>query len=96
MTMVDGTQLHHDAIEKINAYRQALQTIANLWPDPDCCAELVPEWVGPNDGRMRADTLWLFLSINTGGVPQTEEHVARARHLYEEALKGEQTNGTTF
>jgi hypothetical protein len=35
----------------------------------------------------KADILWLFLSINTGGVPQTEEHVARARRLYEEALK---------
>ena len=41
---------------------EALQSIANLWPDPDCCAELVPEWVGPNDGRMRADTLWYALN----------------------------------
>jgi hypothetical protein len=37
----------------------------------------------------KADILWLFLSINTGGVPQTEEHVAKARRLYEEALKAE-------
>jgi uncharacterized protein with ParB-like and HNH nuclease domain len=37
----------------------------------------------------KADILWLFLSINTGGVPQTEEHVAKARRLYEEALKSE-------
>jgi hypothetical protein len=43
-------------------YKQALQSIANLWPDPDCCAELVPEWVRPNDGRMRADTLWYALN----------------------------------
>jgi hypothetical protein len=35
----------------------------------------------------KADVLWLFLSINTGGVPQTEEHVANAKRLYEEALK---------
>lgn len=62
MSTVNGTQLYHDAIEKINAYRQALQYIAILWPDPDCCAELVPEWVGPNDGRMRADTLWYALN----------------------------------
>lgn len=41
---------------------QALQSIANLWPDPDCCAELVPEWVMPNDGGMRADTLWYALN----------------------------------
>ena len=33
----------------------------------------------------KADILWLFLSLNTGGVPQTDEHVAKARKLYEEA-----------
>jgi|ERR1700677_1606871 len=37
----------------------------------------------------KADILWLFLSINTGGVPQTEEHVAKAQKLYQEALKAE-------
>ena len=41
----------------------ALKSIAALWPDPDCAAELVPEWVGPNDGRLRADTL--FYALNT-------------------------------
>ncbi len=40
----------------------ALETIAALWPDPSMCAELVPEWVGPNDGRMRADILWFALN----------------------------------
>jgi len=34
----------------------------------------------------RSDVLWLFLSVNVGGVPQTEEHIAKARKLYEEAL----------
>jgi hypothetical protein len=37
----------------------------------------------------RSEILWLFLSINTGGVPQTEEHVAKAQRLYQEALKAE-------
>jgi hypothetical protein len=37
----------------------------------------------------KADILWLFLSINTGGVPQTEEHVAKAQKLYLEALEAE-------
>ena len=37
----------------------------------------------------KADILWVFLSINTGGVPQTEEHVAKAKHLYLEALEKE-------
>jgi hypothetical protein len=41
---------------------KALKFIASLWPDPDYCAELVPEWVGPNDGRMRADMLWYALN----------------------------------
>lgn len=40
----------------------ALQNIASLWPDPPDCAELVPKWVGPNDGRMRADLLWFALN----------------------------------
>lgn len=34
----------------------------------------------------RADILWLFLSINRGGVPQTEEHIALTRAMYEEEL----------
>ena len=37
----------------------------------------------------KSDILWLFLSINTGGVPQTEEHVAKAQRMYEESLKSE-------
>lgn len=43
----------------------------------------------------KADVLWLFLSINTGGVPQTEEHVAKAKRLYEEALKTEAKDGSS-
>lgn len=39
------------------------------------------------DKVKKSDILWLFLSINTGGVPQTEEHVAKARDMYEQALK---------
>lgn len=37
----------------------------------------------------RSDVLWLFLQLNVGGVPQTEEHIAYARKLYEEALRDE-------
>ena len=43
-------------------YEKSLRSIASLWPDPGMCAELVPEWIGPNDGRMRADTLWYALN----------------------------------
>ena len=32
----------------------------------------------------KADILWLFLSVNAAGVPQTEEHIAKAKALYEE------------
>ena len=42
-----------------------------------------------SDKVSKSDILWLFLSINTGGVPQTEEHVAKAQRLYMEALKAE-------
>ncbi len=52
-------QKKKDRAEKMFA---ALQNIASLWPDPPNCAELVPEWVGPNDGRMRADALWFALN----------------------------------
>jgi hypothetical protein len=40
----------------------------------------------------KSDVLWLFLCINAGGVPQTEEHVARARKLYEAELAKERKN----
>lgn len=41
---------------------KALRTIVSLWPDPDCSAELAPEFIGPNDGRIRADKLWFALN----------------------------------
>jgi hypothetical protein len=46
---------HSTEVEKLT---KALQLVAFLWPDPGMCAEFVPEWVGPNDGRMRAEALW--------------------------------------
>jgi len=41
----------------------------------------------------KSDVLWLFLTINAGGVPQTEEHLAHARKLYEEAVAEEAAKG---
>ncbi len=43
-------------------YKKALEDIASMWPNPGMCAELVPKHVWPNDGRMRADTLWYALN----------------------------------
>ena|SRR5271157_568148 len=37
----------------------------------------------------KSDILWLFLSVNRGGVPQTEEHITKAQALYEKALESE-------
>ena len=37
----------------------------------------------------KSDILWLFLSINAGGVPQTEEHIAKAKRMYEAELAKE-------
>jgi len=37
----------------------------------------------------KSDILWLFLTINTGGVPQTEDHVRKATELYTQALREE-------
>jgi hypothetical protein len=41
------------------------------------------------DKVKKSDVLWLFLAINKGGVPQTEEHLSKAQALYEAALKDE-------
>lgn len=43
----------------------------------------------------KSDILWLFLSINAGGVPQTEDHIKHARKLYEQALAAESGTGET-
>jgi hypothetical protein len=48
------------------------------------------------DRVKKSDVLWLFLSINAGGVPQTEEHVARVRALYEKELAKEQGKTLTY
>lgn len=37
----------------------------------------------------RSDVLGLFLRVNRGGVPQTDEHIARVRALYEQAVREE-------
>lgn len=42
------------------------------------------------DKVKKSDILWLFLAINSGGVPQTEEHIAKARELYNTALREEE------
>jgi Protein of unknown function DUF262 len=41
------------------------------------------------DRVKKSDVLWLFLSINRGGVPQTEEQVAKVKALYEQSIKEE-------
>jgi hypothetical protein len=38
----------------------------------------------------RSDILWLFLTVNTGGVPQTDEHVQKVREMYATAIAEEQ------
>lgn len=40
----------------------------------------------------RSDVLWLFLSLNRGGVPQTDEHIAHAQALYDAAVAEELNN----
>jgi hypothetical protein len=41
------------------------------------------------DRVKKSDILWLFLTVNRGGVPQTEEHIAKAKALYEQAVREE-------
>lgn len=54
MPTVDGTQLYHDAIEKIHRYENALRNIAELWP-LDTAAKIGSDGVtGVNTGKSRA------------------------------------------
>jgi hypothetical protein len=41
------------------------------------------------DKIKKSDVLWLFLSLNAAGVPQTDEHIEHARSLYQQALQDE-------
>jgi Protein of unknown function DUF262 len=42
-----------------------------------------------SDKVKKSDILWQFLSLNRGGVPQTEEHISKVKRLYEEAIEKE-------
>jgi hypothetical protein len=58
----EALQLKDRLVAALSKVQQALQLIARLWPDPGMCAEVVPEFVGQNDGRLRADLLWAALN----------------------------------
>ena len=60
------------------------------WMDKQSFTDIMVQ-VAQLDASMvkKSDILWLFLAINKGGVPQTEEHVSHARALYEKALQNE-------
>ena len=61
------------------------------WLDKRSFHDLMVQSADLDAKRMKkSDILWLFLSINTAGVPQTEAHVAKTQKMYEEALEGEQ------
>jgi hypothetical protein len=52
--------------------------------------DLMVQWGTLQRSRVKkSDVLWLFLQLNSGGVPQTEEHIAKARKMYEAALAEE-------
>jgi len=60
------------------------------WRDKQRFTDIMVHTAKIQESRVKkSDILWLFLAINRGGVPQTEEHIAKARRLYEEALKEE-------
>jgi len=62
--------------------------------DKKCVENLRVQYCEIQSSRVKkSDILWLFLQINQGGVPQTEEHVAHARELYRKAK--EEENETT-
>jgi hypothetical protein len=55
-------------MSKVGGYKHALEIIAGMWPDPGMCAEIAPKYVGPNDGRLRADMLWSALNVARGAL----------------------------
>jgi hypothetical protein len=56
-----------DALEesraKVEQLTTALESISGLWPEPPHCADVYLDWIGPNDGKMRAGLLQAALQI---------------------------------
>ena len=50
-------------VQNPDIYRAALEQISRLWPEPPNCADVNPEFVGPNGGKSRAILLKAALEI---------------------------------
>lgn len=58
------------------------------WEDRNTFNSLMIQFVDIDAQRLSfADRLDIFLSLNRGGVPQTEEHIAKVQSMYDEELK---------
>lgn len=60
------------------------------WEDKRAFNDLHVSSTGIESDRIRkSDIYWLFLTLNTGGVPQTDEQVAHVQALYDKAIAEE-------
>lgn len=60
------------------------------WVDKRMFNSVMMQFVDIDAERLSvADRLDIFLSLNRGGVPQTEEHIAKVQAMFEEELKKE-------
>lgn len=48
-----------------------------------------------SDYVKKSDVLWLFLMVNRGGVPQTDEQLSKVQKLYDEAVQEEMEEAAT-
>jgi hypothetical protein len=60
------------------------------WRDRLTFDQTLVQWVEVRRSQVKqSDLLWLFLTVNAGGVPQSDEHIAHVRELYDAALAKE-------
>lgn len=51
---------------------EALKDISALWPEPPDCVAINPQWLGPNDGQMRAIGLEAAINIARRALAKAE------------------------
>ena len=51
----------------------ALKAISGLWPEPPFCAEVNPEYIGPNNGKLRAILLETALDISRAAISKANK-----------------------
>lgn len=97
LTIIDGKQRCRAILDFMEGrFDFKGYTWATLsWHDRYTFTNLMVQVAEFREGELvkRSDVLYLFLQVNRGGVPQSDEHIARVRRLYEEAVAQERAEG---